>query len=119
MDNNNEEEYIKDFDNWSILKQEIHHSERERIYFKPREIYNAHLGVNIGSEADGKDEVFLRPVLVIKKIGNLFFVVPMTTKGKEDSPFYYSLPYSYFDKDSSLMLSQARIVDRKRLIRKI
>lgn len=45
----------------------------------------------------------------------------MTTGGKESkSPeFYYDLPLHYFNKESRLVLSQARAIDRNRFIKKI
>ena len=54
---------------------------------KEKDVWYAQLGVNIGNEEDGKGNTFKRPVLVIKKFGNMFLVIPMTTGGK-DSKFY-------------------------------
>jgi hypothetical protein len=42
----------------------------------------------------------------------------LTTKGK-DSKFYYRLPDLYFKKPSSIILSQARVMDKARFIEKI
>jgi hypothetical protein len=54
-------------------------------------------------------------VLVIKRIGSLFWCIPMTTKPKNNR-FHYVLKSIKFGEGivSSLMLSQARIIDFKR-----
>lgn len=42
----------------------------------------------------------------------------MTSRGK-DSDFYYTLSDHYFGKNSRLILSQIRAIDRKRFVDKI
>jgi mRNA interferase MazF len=70
---------MKQFNERNDLKKKIH--ERQRTYWiKQREIRYVNLGHNIGFEEDGKGNDFKRPVLVLKKIGNIFAVLPMTTK---------------------------------------
>ncbi|MFA5871014.1 MAG: hypothetical protein WC842_03995 [Candidatus Paceibacterota bacterium] len=60
-------EYKKDFDSWNIQKKKI--NTREKVIFcNIREIWWCSLGVNIGSEEDGKNELFERPVLILKGI---------------------------------------------------
>ncbi|MEL6945159.1 MAG: type II toxin-antitoxin system PemK/MazF family toxin [Bacteroidota bacterium] len=111
---------MKLFDQRNQLKKQLDASltNKKGIYIKEREIWNSNFGVNIGSETDGKPHNFTRPVLVIKKVGSMFFVVPMTTSGK-DNRFYHTIPNHYFRHASRLMLSQAKVIDRKRFIRKI
>ncbi len=112
-------EYIKEFDIWNKEKKELHMSEEIEIYPKPRHIWYAKFGVNIGSESDGKAE-FLRPVLVLSKIGSLYWVVPLTSKFKENI-FHHTLESVKFEKIeySLIMLSQARIIDKKRFQERI
>lgn len=109
--------YMKDFNSRNKIKEELH-NERRRVFVNEREVRVAHLGINIGFEEDGKGESFVRPVLVIKRLGNLFFVVPLTTKGK-DNRFYHALPGHYFNQTSRIILSQVRAIDRNRFARKI
>ena len=76
------------------------------------------MGQNIGYEENGKDE-FLRPVLVLKKVGNLFFVVALTTKGKIKNRFYHKinqleLHNPKYQDSSYVILSQAKVMDKKR-----
>lgn len=70
---------MKHFDQRNELKKHLHRN-RTEFYVNKREIRYTHLGVNIGYEEDGKGGDFKRPVLVLKKVGNLFAVLPMTTK---------------------------------------
>ncbi|MGH1438362.1 MAG: hypothetical protein ACRBG0_28295 [Lewinella sp.] len=85
---------MKNFDLWNILKKKIHAKERN-IYVKERDVRFARLGINIGNEEDGKGASFQRPVLIIKRVGAMLFVVPMSTGGKENR-YYYTLPDHYF-----------------------
>jgi len=48
----------------------------------------------------------------------MFFVISMTTQGKNNS-FYYKIDNKYFNKDSYLTLSQIKSIDKKRFIEKI
>jgi len=84
-------------------------------YPHPREVRAVKLWLNIWSEENGKSG-FMRPVLVMKKIGSLFFVIPMTTKWKQSHRFYYELPNGLFARPSFLMLSQGRVIDTKRFM---
>ena len=108
---------MKDFNSRNKIKKELHNEIRQ-VFVNEREVRFAHLGVNIGFEEDGKGESFVRPVLVLKRLGNLFFIVPLTTKGK-DSRFYHKLPGNYFHQTSRIILSQVRAIDRNRFARKI
>ena len=107
---------MKAFDSWNIEKQYIDII-NNTLYIKEREIRHTKLWVNIWNEENGKTN-FLRSMLVIKKIGNLFFTLPLTTKGKENY-FYYRLNSVYFWFSSHLTLSQWRTIDKKRFIEKI
>lgn len=57
------------------------------------------MGKNVGYEEDGKTD-FLRPVLVLKKVGNLFFTVALTSRGKVDSYFYHKLEATNFNENN-------------------
>jgi len=107
--------FLKDFNSWNLDKQVVHHRAKPVVYPKRRHIYYAKLGVNVGFEVDGK-KLFLRPVLILARIGSLFWVAPLTSKFKANI-FHYRLNSVSFPniKDSVVMLSQARIVDKKRI----
>jgi len=108
-------QFIKDFDKWNLNKRSIHFKEKVSVYPKKRHIYYAKLGVNIGFEVDGK-KLFLRPVLILARIGSLIWVVPLTSKFKPNI-FHHKLISVKFPNisNSVIMLSQARIMDKKRI----
>lgn len=109
------------YDEWNEMKKDIHFQEwgyiSRNLYINEKEIRYVWLGLNIWCEQNGKRE-FMRPVLVIKKIGNMFFCVPLTTKGNINQ-FYYKLMSCRFDKPSTLILSQWRTLDKRRFMDKI
>lgn len=107
----------KDFDQWNEQKKQLDASHRH-VFVSEREVRLAHVWINIRYEIDGKWDTYERPVLVIKKLWGLFFIVPMTTKGNE-CPRYYDLPETIFEKPSRLILSQVKLIDRNRFVRKV
>ena len=70
---------LEKFDEWNEEKKGIHQKNAEKVFISPREIWYVKMCVNIGNETNGKKE-FLRPVLVLKRVGNLIFIAPLTTK---------------------------------------
>ena len=88
------------------------------LYFREREVWFCHVGLNLGHEQDGRHEKLLRPVIVLRKFNkDIFLGLPLTSKVKNDK-FHYRL---YWNKKgvSWAILSQIRLMDRKRLFRKI
>ncbi|MES2023778.1 MAG: type II toxin-antitoxin system PemK/MazF family toxin [Patescibacteria group bacterium] len=80
-----------------------------------RDIWFCSVGLNIGSEQSGKHELFERPVLVIKKVTlNTFIGVPLTSNKKKGS-WYVEIPST----GSSAIISQVKLIDTRRLARKI
>lgn len=107
----------KDFLHWFRIKPQLHLSDKNSLLFKERDIWWCSIGINVGDEADGKNEFSNRPVLIVKKFNrNIFYGLPMTTRFK-DNPYY--LPVTFHDKHVCIMLSQMRLLDRKRLQRKM
>jgi len=112
--------YQKKFTEWGKEKENIHNKKNEEFYVNTREIWYVKMGVNIGFESDGKGE-FVRPVLVLKKIGNLFLTLALTSKGKDEHFLYHQLKEASFlegydaKKNSSYaILSQIKVMDKKR-----
>ena len=84
--------YTKEFDKWTAVKKVIQ-SEKRKVYFRSGEGRWCALGVNVGSEIDGKGDSFTRPVLIVHVIGaHLALVIPLTTKSKS-VPGYYSFEF--------------------------
>ncbi|MDP2593946.1 MAG: type II toxin-antitoxin system PemK/MazF family toxin [bacterium] len=116
----------KDFNRWNEKKMQLN-DVPTRVFFHPRELWFAHLGVNVGFEQDGRGIESLRPILILRKFNNeVFWGIPLTTRWKEGNPYYARFPYSTFPeaKDAPLewsvaILSQLRLIDGKRLRYKI
>jgi mRNA-degrading endonuclease toxin of MazEF toxin-antitoxin module len=107
----------KDFDVWNKLKKEIDNSKTD-FYVQTRQIWWCSLGVNIGSEQNGHGECFERPVIVIRKYtSDTFLCIPLTTKEKSGN-YYYKMGDN-LEITSYAILSQAKVLDRKRLRRLI
>lgn len=107
----------KNHDDWMVEKKRLERLGRERLLFHEREVWWCSLGLNLGDEQDGKNELFERPVLVLKKFNDkIAWVLPMTTQ-KKDGRFFFFLNQSGLRKDSFLILSQVRLVSVKRFRR--
>ena len=103
----------KDFDNWNNLKKNI--NDRNPVYVSEREVWFCSVGLNVGSEQDGKNENYERPVLVIKKItSNTFIGIPLTSNKKKGS---WYVPIDSMD--SSAIITQIKLFDTRRLTRKM
>lgn len=106
----------KDFDAWNALKKETH-AEQQRLY-TVREIWWCRLGVNVGTEQDGKGQWYVRPCVILRGFGSdACLVIPLTT-----SPRAHALRVSVGLIDGAearANLSQIRVVDTRRLERKI
>lgn len=89
----------------------------KRLYFYAREIWWCSAGLNIGVEADGKNENFERPMLIIKKFNaDMVWALPLTTKEKVNR-FHYKLNHETIT--SWVILTQIKIISTKRLLRKV
>lgn len=103
---------------WTRLKCHIQTAPERTVYFKEREIWWASIGTNIGSEQNGKNELFDRPVLVLKKLNNeMLWVIPMTTKDKRGT-YYFPTACGERQKRQTAALSQIRAISYRRLTRK-
>lgn len=81
--------------------------------FTEREVWWCALGINIGSEEDGKGENYLRPVLILRKFNkDVFYGLPITSKPKDDK---FHIPINSGEILGSVILSQMRLIDAKRL----
>ena len=119
-------EYSKDFDAWNKTKKQVDADVRE-VFGYPREVWWCSLGVNIGSEIDGKNENFERPVIILRVYNKeTMLVLPTTGRAKEDK---FHLPLEIdgqnpetkerYKKLVYVKLTQARVISNKRLLRKV
>lgn len=106
----------KDFDAWNRVKKKTN-MEQPRFY-TVREIWWCRLGINIGTEQDGKGEWYVRPCVIIRGFGlNACLIVPLTTSLRE-----HALRVSVGLVDglnARANISQMRIIDTRRLEEKI
>jgi len=107
----------KDFQKWHNKKVGIDGIEK-RPFFHEREIWWCSLGVNVGFEQDGSGEEYRRPALILKGFSReTCLIIPLTAATKEH-PLRPSVGL-VDDKEARALLSQIRVVDSKRLVRKI
>jgi mRNA interferase MazF len=106
----------KDFDGWNSKKKHLNDHAVAPFYHK-REIWWCSLGVNVGFEQDGTGANYDRPVLVVQGFNpHVFFGVALTGKKKQGR---YYVPIGQVEgREASAILSQVRLIDTKRLVRK-
>lgn len=108
---------MKDFDTWNIQKKKLDSSKIVRTY-RAREVWWCRMGLNVGYEQDGKDKEFMRPVLILKGFSKLtLLIVPLTSSAHTHK---YRIPIGVIDqKYSSIIISQIRTIDTRRLVDRI
>lgn len=110
----------KDFLKWHEIKSKLNEV-NQKLYFHEREVWLCSLGLNVGFEQDGRGENFMRPVLIVKQYNlNIFWAVPLTTSDNKTgklSKYYQKINFS--STQSVAIISQLRLLDKKRLIRKM
>lgn len=106
----------KQFHTWHILKEQLHKKKR-LIYFHEREIWFCSLGVNVGFEQDGKNDWFERPILILRKFNAfIFWAIPLSSSQKIGE-YYHA--YKIQGRQYTAILSQLRLLDSRRLSRKV
>ncbi|MCA8835979.1 MAG: type II toxin-antitoxin system PemK/MazF family toxin [Proteobacteria bacterium] len=104
----------KDYESWFPIKEKLDVRAKDKLpSFKKRQVWWAHIGVNVGYEIFGKGSGFLRPVLIIKKYSNFTFLgAPLsTTKPKRKN----NVPIEFMGKQGIVCLDQLRTFDIRRL----
>ena len=107
----------KDFDTWNGYKKGLH-SRPDAPFCHERELWWCALGVNVGFEQDGSGDEYRRPILILKGFSKqTCFVVPLTTA--TDTHALRPSVGLVDGKEARALLSQIRVIDTKRLVRKI
>lgn len=107
--------YIKEFTKWHEIKSVTEERDTSRILVKEGALWLIRLGVNVGSELDGKGTQFFRPVIVIKKVNEqVFFGVPISSKVTRG---YFRQKFTLLGKPRDAILSHVRAFDKKRCMR--
>ena len=107
----------KEFQKWHAKKANIDDIGK-RPFFHEREIWWCALGANVGFEQDGLGDDFQRPVVIIRKFNNeVCWVIPLS-KTEKRGTYYFA--FKFDDTTTSVaILSQIRLLDARRLSRKI
>ena len=110
------EGYVKHFDHWSEHKKRINEI-LGHIGFKERDIWWCSIGCNIGSELDGKNDEFERPVIIFRKLSDdTAWIIPIISRKIADGSRYeYDL--TLYGERRIADVSQLRIISTKRLLR--
>lgn len=105
------------FIDWDHLQTKLNHSELKPPSVVEGEIWWAYIGFNIGQEINGKGALLTRPVLILKKFSNKFFMaIPLTTSPHQGSWYY---PFLLGSRKNFACLHQIRSLDYRRLSTRI
>jgi len=110
---------IDDFDSWNEIKKKLHCKSRSPDC-KKGDIWLCNIGRNIGVEQSCRNGFFARPVLVLRVFNkDMFLAIPITSSDKNlTKKYHYDLRYIEKIRGYAI-LSQIRVFDNKRLLRKI
>lgn len=102
---------MKKFDEWNEVKKDAEYNNRV-IGIKPREIFWAKIGENVGFEQNGKGDNFARPVIIVKKLTKeLFIGIPLTSSIREESDYFH--PFEYHNVANGQVKNTALILQTK------
>lgn len=108
----------KDFDSWNRVKKQSNTQESYLPLYYEREIRWCRLGVNIGFEQDGTGRSFSRPVLILKGFSRRVCVILPLTTSRRRNRYHVSIG-RVGDKEASVIISQIRLIDTRRLDKSI
>ncbi len=109
--------HIKQFLKWISLKKKLHLSSQKTPYVSEGQIWWASLGENVGFEINGKSDRFTRPVIILKKLSNSFYLIIPTTTQKRSGNWYVNFKLKGLEEFACL--HQIRTVDYRRLYSKL
>ena len=104
---------LKKFLDWIKLKEKLHEIASDAPIVKERDLWWVSFGENVGSEMNGKSELFSRSALIIKKLSRGFFLVAPTTSMPHQGSWYVKIKHA--GKDTFVCLHQIRTIDYRRL----
>jgi len=104
----------KQLDDWNELAKAL--EERLPVFCNVREIWWCSIGMNIGTEIYGKNDLFERPALILKLFNvKTALILPITSKAKTQR-FFRQIQLN--GRKCFVVLSQPRTVSTKRLLKK-
>lgn len=106
---------MKDFNSWND-KKKLTDNRKVNFNVNEREVWWTSLGLNIGVEANGKNDEFERPVLVLKKFNkDMVWVLPITSQSKSN---LFHEDFIFRDDTYYIAITQIRTLSTKRFLRK-
>ncbi len=104
-------------------KQELHFGNGSSFFVNTREIWFVKMWINVWYEENGKEE-FMRSVVVLRKVWNMFICLALTSKWKDGNKYYYkfqdiTLQNPKYKNSSYAILSQIKSFDKKRFVEKV
>ena len=109
--------HMKRFLEWFGYKERLHMSDHRPPMVTEGDMWWASIGENIGSEVNGKSELFSRPVIVIKRLSHGFYVVIPSTTNSTGGTWYVS--FRHKEQESVACLHQVRSMDYRRFSSKL
>lgn len=103
----------KDVQGWGDYQQELEKRSKPRRPFQEGQIWRCALGHNVGTEIDGKSQRYWRPVVIVRKFYDDFFIGVPLTRTSKNHPFY--IPVTVKEKTSYAVVAQLRALDARRL----
>jgi len=104
---------IKKFLEWLELKIKLNDLVSNPPLVSERDLWWISFGENIGSEMDGKSNLFSRPGLILKKLSHNFYLVAPTTTKIRKGTWYVTIKHE--GREICICLHQIRAVDYRRL----
>ncbi len=109
--------FVKRFLQWMGLKEVLHRKQHTAPHVSEGEIWWVSFGENIGSEINGKSDLFSRPAIIYKKLAHGFYFVIPTTSQQQNGSWYVG--FTQHGKAMSACLHQARAIDHRRVSSKL
>ncbi len=108
---------MQNFLDWIKVKIKLHTTFVKPPLVNEGEIWWASLGENVGTEINGKGDLFARPVIILKKFSRWFYFVIPTSSQIHSGTWYVT----YLQKNIEVVacLHQARSIDYHRLSKKL
>ena len=109
-------EQNEEFNKWNNVKINLElHGRQPKI--SQGQLWWTGVGRNVGSEINGKNERFSRPVLVYRKLSsNKFMAIPLTSQPHEGS---WYISFVHASKTQIAVIGDATTMSTKRLYRMI
>lgn len=109
-----------EYDNWNSVKKKTAKA-NIKLGIRPRDIFWAKIGHNLGSEEHGKNQNFSRPLIVVRKLTSDLFIGISLTSTVKNNDYFHSFEYDNRVNgwvENSAMILQLRTYSIKRLMNK-